>query len=164
MLTVMDESEKNPVAIRLFRKLTARERLRELADAPSAERDPELARLKYYLAGWAAQSEPATMGRGVPGQVPYADYMRPTASWDLEGEVDRLDASIRRAIDEAVLELSGKIPLCRPVLMTRYMNINGPAVYRSGRTYRLTRGEIEDIADEAEGALVPIVKHRGVVL
>lgn len=155
---------EKPIATKLLRKLTSRERLRVLADAPSTERDPELAALKVYLAGWAALSEPAALGHGVPGQVPYADYMRPTASWDLEDKDTKLDASIRRAIDEGVLELTARIPLCRPVLMVRYMNIRGPAVYRSGRTYHLTRDEIEDIADQAERALVPVVKRRGVVL
>ena len=163
-MIVADDSRKVALEIRTWRKLAARERLRELADAPPAESDPELATLKCYLADWALLSEPVTLVRGAPGEVPYSDYMRATASWDLPGQDARLDASIRQAIDQAVYELTPRIPLCRAALMVRYMNRRGPAVYRSGWLQYLTRDEIEDLADESERALVPIVKRRGVYL
>lgn len=161
----MDENTKTKaVQVRMMRRLQGRERLMALAEEPSSEGDPELARLKSYLAGWAVASEPRTLTRGVPGEVPYSDYMRPGLGWDIREEDDRLDASIRRAIDEAVSELSSAMPLCRSCLMVRYMNLRGPAVYRNNRLHQLSREEIEDLADAAERALVPIVKRRGVAL
>lgn len=161
----MDESPKKGVAsAQLMRRLQGRARLMALAAEPSREVDPELARLKSYLSGWATGSEPRTLVKGAPGEVPYSDYMRPGLGWDIREEDDRLDASIRRALDEAVDELSGALPLCRPCLMVRYMNLRGPAVYRHGRLHHLSRDEIEDLADESERRLVPIVKRRGVVL
>lgn len=145
-------------------KLRGRDRLYALAAEPGHEHNHELARLKRYLQGWAELSEPRTLGRGAPGEVPYSDYMRPACGWDFIEHDERLDPDIRRAIDMAVDELSATMALARPVLMVRYMNARGPAVYRHGRLHHLAAAEIEDLADEAERALIPLVKRRGVVL
>lgn len=120
--------------------------------------------LRAYLPDWARLSEGSmSHGLAAPRAVPYLDLMRATPSWEANDD-HRVDASIRGLIDESVYELSAKMPLCRAVLMCRYRNIRGPAVYRSGRLYELTRGEIEDLADASEIALVPIVRRKGVLL
>ena len=150
-------------AVKLMRKLVSRERLFELAAAPGQEKDPELAALKSYLADWAKRSEPLAIVSGLPGAVPYAGMMRGTPSWDVEEDL-RVDESIRGEIDLAINEITPVIPLARPCLMVRYMNLAGPAVYRHGRLHQLFRNEIEDVADAAELALVPVVKRRGVFL
>lgn len=164
-MIVADETRQKSVAFKLMRKLTARERLFELAAATVrfSRGDPRLEALKAYLQAWAAQSEPVTLVAGAPGQVSYADLMRGTPSWEVDDD-HRVDASIRKAIDEAIYEITARFPLARSCLMVRYLNLAGPAVYRHGRLHHLTRNEIEDVADAAEVALVPVVVRRGVVL
>ena len=163
MLTMTDDTMREALERRTWRKLAARERLTQLAAAPGQEADPELAGLKAYLADWAKRTEPRGIVSGLPASVPYANLMRGTPSWDLD-EDRRVDESIRGEIDLAIDEITPRIPLCRPCLMVRYLNINGPAVYRHGRLHHLSRDEIEDVADAAERALVQVVKRRGVVL
>lgn len=130
--------------------------------------EDELARLKRdYLPMWAGRERSSTVGSSFPSEVPYVDYMKPGLPWAYDTE-DQADPLVCRIIDEAINELSERDPtrmgLSRAALSVRYMSARLPAVFRSGRLTHMEHGAIEDLADEAERRLVPIVKRRNLPL
>lgn len=127
--------------------------------------EDELARLKReYLPMWAAVAFGSAVGRGLPDQVPFADYMKGSVrQFDESGE-GKPDHWACNVIEAAVIEITPKLPLGRAALCVRYLNVRGPSVYRSGRLVSISLEEIEDLADEAERRLVPVVKRRGIPL
>ncbi len=132
----------------------------------SPEEDDALQRLKRdYLPMWAAVASGSAVSRGVPGEVPYADYMKGTMrEFDETGE-DEPDHWVCNIIEAAILEISPAIPLARAALSVRYvMRAKRPAVYRSGRLQFLDPAEIDDLADRAELALVPVCRRRNLPL
>lgn len=154
---------------RLFQKLQARERLRALLPVDAVELSQEareLVRLKRdYLPQWAAVGWGSAVGKGLPGEAPMVGFMRPTASWELEQRGwEEADAWACNLIESAINEITVRLPLARAALTVRYLNSNGPSVYRSGRLTQLSQAEIEDLCDAAERLLVPVVKRKGLPL
>ena len=128
--------------------------------------EKELARLKRdYLPMWAERGRGATRGRGLPDGVPYRDYMKATPYCGGEHE-DRADPVVCRLVDASIDELAGQRGMwhSRAALAVRYMSAGLPSVFRSGRLQAMAQAEVEDLADEAERRLVPIVKRRGLPL
>lgn len=123
-----------------------------------------LDRLKRdYLPMWAATAYGAAVGRGAPGEVPYADYMKGSVrEFDYSG--DERDNWVCNLVEAGIEEIAPKIPFARAALSVRYVRgaQEPPAVYRSGRTERAI--QLDDIADRAELALVPICRRRGLPL
>ena len=161
------EVQKEARARKLFRRLESRNRLEVLAaeQRSMSVDEVELARLKRdYLPVWAALARGSAVGKGLPTEAPLVDLMRPTASWELQEPCDNPDPWVANVIEAAIMELSGEMPLGRAALTVRYLNAEGPAVYRHGRLTHLTMGEVEDLADALELALVPEVKRRGLPL
>lgn len=128
--------------------------------------DEALDRLKRdYLPMWAAVSGGSSIGRGAPGEVPYADYMKGTMREFDDSGVEEPDHWVVNIIEAAILEISSVIPLARAALSVRYvMRAKTPAVYRSGRLQFLGPTEIDDLADQAELALVPVCRRRNLPL
>lgn len=131
---------------------------------PTTEVDEDaLARLKRdYLPQWAELAYGSAVGRGVPSEVPYVDYMRASAAGGIHA--DEPDPWVCNIIEAGIDEITPKIPLARPALSVRYLNARGPSVYRSGRVEAIAPGTIEDIADQAEIALIPVCRRRGLPL
>lgn len=128
--------------------------------------DAELLRLKRdYLPMWAERDSGVSVGSGFPTDVPYRDYMKPHYSGSYDPD-PLPDPWVSRLIDAAIDELTGTggFGLARAALSVRYMSARLPSVIRSGRLTQMECEEIEDLADRAELALVPIVKRRGLPL
>lgn len=125
----------------------------------------ELARLKRdYLPQWASAAYGSAVGCGLPSQVPFADYMKGSVrEFDETGEGDP-DHWVCNLIEAAIIEITPKLFLARAALGVRYLNARGPSVFRSGRLTHITPEEVEDLADESERRLVPVVKRRGIPL
>jgi len=131
----------------------------------STANQDELARLKRdYLPQWAAVAYGSAVGSGLPGQVPFADYMKGSVrQFDESGE-GKPDHWVCNLIEAAIIEITPRLFLARAALCVRYLNARGPAVYRSGRLTYISQEEVEDLADEAERRLVPVVVRRGLPL
>jgi len=124
----------------------------------------ELERLKYfYLPMWSEWVRFSRVGRGLPSQVPYCDYMKPMMPDNFDSD-ERPDPWAVRIIDASVDEVGERVSLARAALGVRYLNAAGPSVYRSGRLVHLDLEHIEDICDEAERLMVAIVKRRNLPL
>lgn len=131
----------------------------------STANQDELARLKRdYLPMWADFAYGSAVGRGLPAQVPFADYMKGSVRQFDESGDGKPDHWACNLIEASIMEITPKLFLARAALCVRYLNARGPAVYRSGRLTKVTRDEVEDLADEAERRLVPVVKRRGIPL
>lgn len=123
-----------------------------------------LERLKRdYLPQWAALAYGSAVGRGFPTEVPYVDYMRASVSMGRSREEP--DHWVCNVINKAILEVTPKIPAALAALSARYVKgaqAPDPKVFRSNRT-----GEavalywIDDVADAAEEALVPVCRRMG---
>lgn len=130
---------------------------------PADVNEDELYRLKRdFLPQWAALSFGSAVGRSLPSEVPFVDYMKPSVS--MGGADDKPDPWVCNLVEAALLEITPKMPLARAALAVRYMNARGPSVYRSGRIEQVAPGTLDDLADEAERLLVPQVKRRGLPL
>lgn len=156
-------------ARRLLRRLEARTRLEQLAGAAAEVlvEQRELERLKYhYLPMWSAWCFLTRTTQGLPSQVPFTDYMKGSMrEFDETSDELRIDGDTCRVIDQAVDELTGRgVVHARAVLAVRYLNAAGAAVYRSGRVTDIEPDQVDDLCDQAERALVPIVKRRGLLL
>lgn len=155
---------------RLRVRLEARMRLEELAAADTAgvsAADRELERLKYhYLPMWAKLRKRDAIERGLPSDVPYSDYMKPSVREFNEAGEDEPDRDACAIVDKAIDELvgAGGFRLARAVLAVRYLNAAGASVYRSGRVHELETKMVEDLCDRAERQLVPIVLRMGLPL
>lgn len=129
----------------------------------AAVNEEELYRLKRdFLPQWAALAYGSAVGRKLPSEVPFVDYMKPSVS--MGGADDEPDPWVCNLIEAALEEITPALPLARAALSVRYLNTRGPSVYRSGRIEQVAPGKIEDIADLAERMLVPQVKRRGLPL
>ena len=140
----------------------------ELQPQKSAVDERELARLKRdYLPQWGAQRKSDRVGRGAPSDVPYKDYMKPHFSGSMvDPEDERPDPWVCRLIDAGIDELCGQRGMwhARAALAVRYISAGLPSVFRHGRLQAMGPDEAEELADEAERRLVPIVKRRGLPL
>lgn len=162
MLAMEDQVKKEAQARRLYAKLESRARLQNLAaeSTPYSAFEKALARLKgEYLPIWSAFAMGSAEGKGLPGESPMVDFMRPVANWEKDAGAAP-DPQVCNAIEWALNELSADLPLARASLTVRYMNAKGPSVYRSGRLTELSTHEIEDVADDAERRLVPLVGRK----
>lgn len=123
----------------------------------------ELIRLKRdYLPMWAQLGRGSASGKGMPSEVPYVDYMKPSVS--MGGADDAPDHWVCNIIEAGIMEITPKIPMARAALAVRYLNARGPKVFRSGRLIDVDLGLVEDYCDATELALVPVVKRRGLPL
>lgn len=127
--------------------------------------EDELARLKRdYLPMWAELAYGSAVGRGIRDRVSFADFMKGTMrEFDESGE-GKPNHVACNIVETAIGEITKAVPLARSALCVRYLNARGPSVFRSGRLTCITMDEIEDVADEAERRLVPIVKRLGIPL
>ncbi len=164
-----DDGARDRAARRLLHRLEARMRLEQLAASPAtaSQEQRELERLKfYYLPMWSEWCRSTTLSRGLPTEVPFTDLMRPTVrQFDETDWLKKIDAEACRIVDQAVDELAGRgLAHARAALSVRYLNAASVAVFRSGRLVPLEPGQAEDLCDQVERALVPIVKRRGLLL
>lgn len=133
--------------------------------APAPETSPEeLQNLKRHLQDYFTWDDRCKVGRGAPSAVPYVNYIRgtvPGGSFDVEAEPDPWTCTL---LDACIDELSGRMALARAALAVRYRSAGLPSVFRSGRLTQYEADEVENLADQAEIALVPIAKRRGLPL
>ena len=161
--------QKNKVATTM-RRLEGRERLLALARAAreSKSENPELERLKAYLLEWATRQVPLGAARKDRSESCLADFMK-TDSPELSELLGSSDNWAMEVIDASVSDL---LSLPRGVemhasLRARYLNEGfskaagmSIRVFRSGRLQHLSAIEADVLADDAEIALIPIVKKR----
>lgn len=126
-----------------------------------------LERLKRdYLPMWAELAYGSAVGRKLPSEVPYVDYMKPGVS--MGGADDEPDHDVCNIINAGIDEITPKIPAALAALAARYVRgakAPAPEVFRSNRTGEPVKLYwIDDIADQAEVALVPVCKRRGLPL
>jgi hypothetical protein len=125
--------------------------------------ESELERLRDYLRDFATCHLNWSQERGYPRSVPYLAQMRPGVA-DSSELREGPDPFVMGVIDSCIQDLRKRIPEALPVLLVRYLNKDGPSVYRHGRLQNLTPEETDAIADRAELELVPMVKRKGVIL
>lgn len=165
-----EERARARAARRLLRRLEARMRLEQLAASapPATQGQRELERLKhYYLPMWAEWCQLSTLSRGLPSDVTFTEYMKPTVrEFDETDWLKKIDAEACRLVDQAVEELTGrgKMVHARAVLAVRYLNARGAAVYRSGRLVDIDADQVEDLCDAVERQLAEICKRKGLLL
>jgi len=156
---------------RTARRLKAVARLQALlAHAVGMEttEERELRRLHEYLLMWKRWTENWEPRLGFPKTVPYVDLMRPSISMDLprEGE-EKPDPWAMNIMDTSIDEL-GKLEdgmAMRAALRVRMLNeAYGIHVFRHGRLQKLKPEDVDELADRAEAALVPIIKAKGIPL
>lgn len=126
-----------------------------------------LDRLRAYLSDWADWTRKYRVQTGLPNSVPYLDSMRASYSDSFGQPLDdyqTVNTVAMRIIDAAMTDLSQAMSHGPAALNWRYLNANGPAVYRSGRLPGLSMMELDALADAAELALLPIVKRKGLLL
>ena len=159
---------------RLFRKLEGRARLQALAAAaqPSAL-NPELQRLQAYLLDWALhQAEIGHGARRGPSGCTLAQFMKSdgeSASKHLDSSYAWAFSVLDAAMDDLLEQSNGALK--RAALRVRYLNegiLPGDKikirVFRHNRLSNISLEEVDALADEAENALIPMVKRRGLPL
>jgi hypothetical protein len=129
--------------------------------------DAELQRLKQdYLPQWAALAYGSAVGKRLPSEVPYVDYMKGSPAGGIHDEEP--DHWVCNLIDASIDEITPRLPVARAALSARYVRgarEPSPAVYRSCRTGEPVKLHwVDDIADRAELMLVAVVKRRGLPL
>lgn len=154
---------------RLFHRLSARMRLEELAGAAyKVSTDTrELERLKHdYLPMWSTWCALHRVTQGVPGQVPFTDYMKGSMrEFDQTSDEQRIDGDTCRLIDQAVDELTAAGHVhARAVLAVRYLNERVATVFRSQRLVDFDPEQADELCDHVERELLPIVKRLGLLL
>lgn len=127
--------------------------------------DAHLDRLRVYLSDWQEWEQRFRVDLGVPNAAAWSKYMDGQFA-----EVERSDGSTinveaMRIIDRGMDELAQAKPELSIAIRWRYLNINVDAhVFRFKRLAGLSLTQLDDMADEAERELLPIVKRKGLVL
>ena len=126
--------------------------------------ESELERLREYLREWAECSERWRPTRGLPNAIHYlVDNMK-------AGVADSSDFRAgpngwaMTVIDTQLENLAKRIPEAQAVLLVRYLNKAGPAVWRHGRLTHLDQYAVDQLADRVELELMPLVKREGLPL
>ncbi len=157
---------------RLLRRLQSRERLKSLAAAGPDTRTKEqreLESLRAYLKDWAACQGIFQLDKGGSGgRSALAAYMKddsPTAGDWLE----QSDGWAMAVIDTAIVDLSATLDRGREMRAALYvrwlnegiLNEEGQSlrVFRAGRLKGYTMAQVDELADRAELALIPLVKQ-----
>lgn len=155
---------------RILHKLEVRARLMRMADEaraiqlPPAER--EVQRLREYLQDWRARLEAYRPKLGAPSQCSWVSKQSPEVHSAAE-YLERSDAWAMEVIERSLEDLRKRDDghAMRAALMTRLMNLALPArVIRHGRLLGISTAEVDALADQAERALVEIVKVYGLPL
>ena len=126
-----------------------------------------LNRLRAYLSDWADWTRKYRVQIGLPNSVPYLTSMRasyPDSFGQPLDDYQTINTVAMRIIDVSMTDLSQAMPQGQAALNWRYLNANGPAVYRIGRLPGLSMIELDTIADDAELVLLPIVRRKGLLL
>lgn len=125
--------------------------------------ESELARLQEYLRDWAHTHYRWRPESGLPGRVPYLSSMRPGVA-DSSEMREGPNPWAMGLIEACINDLCKVIPEAMTVLLSRYLNREGPAVYRMGRLSHLDSYAVDVLADKVEFELVPMVKRKGLPL
>jgi hypothetical protein len=126
--------------------------------------ESKLERLREYLRDWAGCSARWSPAKGFPRSVAYlVDNMKAGVA-DSSDLRDGPSPWAMGIMDTCINELCKTIPEASAVLLVRYLNKAGPAVYRHGRLQMLTPEETDALGDRAEIELVPMVERKGLPL
>ena len=167
----MDETTKKSMVAKLMHGLQIRERFKTmlaaaLAAGPATPAEIELARCRDYLDAWSLHQQMYRPRLGAPGSSSFAPDQ--TSASTASEYYERSDAWAMQQVDAAVEEDLPSLPEGRALwlaLRMRWLNIRvGPRVFRSNRLTHLDPGEVDELADAAERALIPILKRRKVPL
>lgn len=165
----MVDEEKRALEAKLFRKLEGRDRLLRLAAAAATEPLPrekwEIQRLRGYLAEWVLFQEQYRVYLGTGRVCTFAQGTTDKV-WSATEYLDRSQAKamvdISTAIEDLSLQPDGSA--LRAALRVRLLNETvGAKVFRSGRLAVLQPSEVDDLADAAELALIPMLKKKGLL-
>ena len=169
---LMEKNEKEGTVRQLYRRLVGRERMTALLDTaqPMAER-AELARLRDYLRQWAAYERGYAENLGIGSAEPLA--RQPTSAGCATDYLERADRWAMQVIEAAMDDLS-VLPnglKMRAALRLRYLceGLERAAgvplrVYRMHRLAGLSIEQVDRLADQAEEAMIPGVRRRGLPL
>lgn len=126
---------------------------------------PGIDRLRAYLADWQEWEGRYKVDLGAPNAVSWARYMK-TAKPSGDNEdtgCSTINEPAMRIIDASVDELAAKSRELQLCLRWRYLNIN-VAVFRLKRLEGRSMEDLDELADAAEVALLPIARRRGLIL
>lgn len=169
-----NQEEKDRAGRKIFARLQARERLKALADNPDPKtrEEVEVDRLRAYLRMWAT-GQSAAYGTRETADSSLSHYMKPSSPEAAE-LLEQSDGWAMAVVDASIDDLVAIPPegaLMRAALRVRWLNEGlSPEgtiqirVFRSGRLQPLTVSEADRLADQAEKALIPIAKRRGLPL
>lgn len=132
----------------------------------ACEVDSAIADLQHYLRAWRWRQKRWDAKLGYPSQCTFVRCMRPVVAWDstddpnatMDEAFDSVSTFILDAIDAEVDRLPTPQ---RAAIRLIYLRETDYAVYRSGR---MDLREAARLCSEAEAALVPKLRVRGVVL
>ena len=166
-----DQIKRDAETRKLFGRLQAKNRLLALLatarDMIVPQRERELQAVREYHREWREFLSSYRTRLGLPSGCSWiskrSEEVR-TASEYLE----RSDRWVMEQVDQAVMEDLVKRTdgeAMRAAVLNRLLNHRMPArVFRSGRLIGVSLEEVDQLADRAEGALVEILKARGVPL
>jgi hypothetical protein len=171
VVLAMTEESHDPTAAKLYARLQSRDRLQKMAaEARAVELTPqqrEIGRLKEYLLMWAERQDLWGPKLKLKSHTSFAD--QPTNATSASEYYERSDAWARAVIDTSIGDLP-ELPdgdRMQAALRCRYLNEGLSMatgfqirVLRMRRLEQLTVKEVDDLADRAELALIPIVKRR----
>lgn len=158
---------------RQLRRIRVRERLQQSArdSIPATQAERERARLRVYLGDWAASQGKVQQKLSAAGSS-LSEYMK-SSSPTMTELLGASNAWALGVVDVAIDELM-ELPQgsdMRAALRVRWLNegVSKAAqaeirVFRSGRLALMTLDQVDDLADQAERALIPICKRKGLPL
>jgi hypothetical protein len=126
--------------------------------------EAKLDRLRCYLREWAECNARWQPVRGFPKAITaLTDHMKAGVA-DSSDLREGPNPWVMELIDTCLNDLCKIIPEASLVLLSRYLNKPGPAVYRFGRLSSLSQYAVDLIADQVELSMIPMLERKGLPL
>lgn len=132
--------------------------------------NPQIERLRGYLADWREWELRFRLDNGAPGSVPWARFMGARFAETEPTDAPTVNTEAMRIVDASIQELAGVMAGGREAIYWRYINqAVGATVFRAARL-ALPDGQppsletLDAMADAAELRLLPIARRRGLLL
>lgn len=142
--------------------MATRERFHDLTTG-----DHDLDRLRAYLSDWIRWEGRFKTDLNIRNSASWVKFMKPSApAWDAEAtDAETFNVPAMQIIDQAMAVIHVDSPILELCLRWRYLNVNVQAhVFRLPRLRLFSTEQLDELADAAEKALLPIVRRKGLVL
>jgi hypothetical protein len=126
--------------------------------------EAKLERLREYLREWALCDSRWRPVKGFPTAITVLTDRMKAGVADSSELRDGPNPWVMDVINAQLDNLGKRIPEARNVLLVRYLNKGGLAVFRAGRVCHLEQAAVDAIADLAEIELIPMVEREGLPL